>query len=70
MERYNRPYKVLSPSQLKVRGSNSMPSMLSVGARAIIKHIPKNLEGFWGENKGSEQRKNEMAVERLNLIMS
>ena len=47
-----------------------MPSMLSVGARAIIKHIPKNLEGFWGENKGSEQRKNEMAEERLNLIMS
>ena len=45
------------------------PSKLTVGARALCKHAHRSSEGFWGNVKGSEAEKNEMANNVAQLIL-
>ena len=45
-------------------------SMLSVGARALSKHAHRSSEGFWGNVRGSEQKKNELAQDILSKILT
>jgi hypothetical protein len=46
-------------------------SPLSVGARALSKHVGRATQGFWGpELKGSEQSKNERGVVAFERIIN
>jgi hypothetical protein len=45
------------------------PSRLTVGARALCKHAHRSSEGFWGQIKGTEAEKNEMAETIARLII-
>jgi len=42
---------------------------LTVGARALTKHAHRSSEGFWGQIKGTEAEKNEMAENIVRLIV-
>jgi hypothetical protein len=35
---------------------NPNPPLLTVGARAVQKHSPRSLEGFWGEMSGLNEK--------------
>ena len=58
---------MLSEEQLKNKKS---VSKLTVGARALTKHAHRSSEGFWGEMKGSEVKKNEEANLKLEEIIN
>jgi hypothetical protein len=49
--------------------TNKPKSLLTVGARALSKHSHRSSEGFWGNVRGSEQKKNELAAEMVNRIL-
>lgn len=40
-----------------------------MGARALTKHAHRSSEGFWGNVKGTEQEKNELAENVAKLIV-
>ena len=42
---------------------------MTVGARALCKHAHRSSEGFWGQVKGTEIEKNEMANGIAKLIV-
>jgi hypothetical protein len=44
-------------------------SKLTVGARALCKHAHRSSEGFWGNVKGTELEKNEMAENVAKSIL-
>jgi len=46
--------------------SGAKESKLSVGARALAKHAHRDSNNFWGELKGSEAKKNEMACVKMD----
>ena len=58
LESFNKPNNLLTEEEFK-RMKN--PSKLTVGARALCKHAHRSSEGFWGNPKGTEVEKNEMA---------
>lgn len=37
------------------------PPKMTVGARALSKHTHRSSEGFWGQIKGTETERNELA---------
>ena len=62
--------KVLNHYKLQEEESKRNRSMLSVGSRALSKHAHRSSEGFWGNVRGSEQKKNELANEVLAKILN
>jgi len=46
--------------------SGAKESKLSVGARALAKHAHRDSNKFWGDLKGSEDKKNEMACVKMD----
>ena len=55
---------------LREEESKRNKSVLSVGARALSKHAHRSSEGFWGNVRGSEQKKNELALDILSKILT
>ena len=49
-----------------VSKASKVESKLSVGARALCKHAHRDTAKFWGEMKGSESTKNEMASVKMD----
>ena len=66
-ESFNRPHTILTEEQKQSR--KNPPSKLTVGARALTKHCHRSSEGFWGQFRGTEIKKNEDANEKLNEIL-
>lgn len=64
---FNKPHTVLTPEQ-QARQRNPA-SKLTVGARALTKHCHRSSEGFWGMFRGSEEKKNSDANEKLDQIL-
>ena len=59
MVAFNRLYTLLSEDQLK---NNPNPPMLTVGARAMTKHIQRQSGGYWGDFNGyTEKQRNDYA---------
>lgn len=50
--------------------NNPNPPKLTVGARALSKHVHRSSEGFWGKILGlSEEMRNEHALSKLKQIV-
>lgn len=45
-------------------------SKITVGARALTKHVNRNTGEYWGEVRGSEEKKNETARNIIEKILS
>ena len=67
MVAFNRLYTLLSEDQLK---NNPNPPMLTVGARAMTKHIQRQSGGYWGNFNGlSEKQRNDHANAKMKRIL-
>ena len=66
-ESFNRPHTVLTEEQ-KQKQKNPA-SKLTVGARALTKHCHRSSEGFWGQFRGTEEKKNIDANKKLDEIL-
>ena len=53
-----------------VSKASKVESKLSVGARALCKHAHRDVAKFWGDMKGSEATKNEMASAKMDVILA
>lgn len=53
LDNFTRLHTVLSEEDLK---RNPNPPMLTVGARAMQKHAPRSLDGFWGKQDGLNEK--------------
>ncbi|KAG0589311.1 hypothetical protein KC19_1G011900 [Ceratodon purpureus] len=42
---------------------------ITVGARALAKHVPRSLDGWWGSITGTEAEKNKLAESTLHRLM-
>ncbi len=67
LQAFNRPNTILNDEELK-RIKN--PPKLTVGARALTKHAHRSSEGFWGEIKGTEIQKNQLASVLAEKILN
>lgn len=66
-DNFNRRHTNLTPEQLE---GNPNPPKLTVGARALSKHVHRSAEGFWGTIAGlSEEKRNENAFKKLKQII-
>ncbi|CAI2374750.1 unnamed protein product [Moneuplotes crassus] len=66
-DHFNRRFTLLTPEQLE---ENPNPPKLTVGARALSKHVHRSTEGFWGTILGlSEEKRNEHAFNKLKQIV-
>jgi len=66
-DNFNRRFTILTPEQLE---GNPNPPRLSLGARALSKHVHRSAEGFWGSALGiSEDKRNENAFNKLKEII-
>ena len=71
MDSFNTLHTNLTEEQLKSSAkAAAVASKLSVGARALAKHAIRDAAKFWGEMKGSEAKKNEMACVKMEEILA
>merc|ERR1712173_486870 len=71
MDSFNALHTVRSEDQLAgAKNAAAVASKLSVGARALMKHAVRDAAKFWGDMKGSEAKKNEMACAKLEYILA
>lgn len=69
VDNFNQPYIEVTEEDLKRSGNN--PPIITVGARAMQKHAGRSSEGFWGPQKGlNDKQRNDSAVRTVNKLMS
>ena len=67
IDNFNRRFTILANEELE---NNPNPPKLTVGARALSKHVHRSAEGFWGTIHGlSEEKRNENALAKLQQII-
>lgn len=64
------PRSVLMSSFSAVNNPNVQGNILTVGARALAKHVHRSSDGWWGPFMGKEIEKNKMAMEIISRIIS
>ncbi|CAK9859104.1 unnamed protein product [Sphagnum jensenii] len=63
------PKSALISSFSMLNNPNVAGSHITVGARALAKHVPRSSKGWWGSFSGTESEKNELAKSMLKRLM-
>ncbi|MEK7484608.1 MAG: hypothetical protein AABZ60_09800 [Planctomycetota bacterium] len=63
--------RAIPPSKAKLMASASQEYAqgLTVGARALTKHVHRSPDQFWGEIKGSTEEKNKLSLHKISTIL-
>ncbi|XP_073014067.1 uncharacterized protein [Typha latifolia] len=64
------PRSILLSSSVKPHRSNVKGCSLTDAARALAKHVNRSSHGWWGDFRGSDSNKNQLALDVINHLLA